>query len=290
MKLTNRTNLPEPIVRAIENDDYSKGDAHYSCSELIAPIRITLLKQRHWNEITEDVLDNLWALFGKLGHKLAEQAGADNALLEERLFAEVKGRKISGATDVAQYVLDDGIITDYKFTSVYTRIFGDRMGEWTDQQNIYAWLFGQHGFKIQRLQICAFYRDWRRSEAITKGIEYPPQAEIIPLEIWTNQQQQEFIERRVEGLVHCENLMDDELPKCTLDEMWAKPTTYAVMKDGGKRALRVLESEQEAVMWMEENKKGDHIVKRPGERVRCEGYCSVAPFCNVYQQYKQEKR
>src|SRR3990167_4720768 len=121
MPITNKQNLPETIYRAIVNAEaeYSKGDADYSCTELINPPRITLLTQRHRPEITEDAVDKLWALLGKLGHKLAEQAGTDNAFIEERLFAEIDGKKISGASDVAQWVYtmeDGGKITDYKFT------------------------------------------------------------------------------------------------------------------------------------------------------------------------------
>lgn len=283
MTITNNAGLPEPIIRALENDSYSKGDADYSCSELVNPPRITLLRQRHKAEITEDAADLIWSLLGKLGHKLAEQAGAENALLEERLFLAVGDRRVSGQSDVAQWVYEDGKITDYKFTSVWTAIFGDRLEEWEQQQNIYAELFAAHGFQVNALEICAIYRDWRPSEAKQRS-DYPPRAQTIPLRLWSQEERQRFIRDRLAALVRAEALPDDQLPRCSAAEMWEKPTTWAVKKSGRKTALRVLSSEAEAMEWMKAN-SGEFIEKRPGSRPRCEEYCPVNRWCNAYAEY-----
>ena len=72
-----------------------------------------------------------------------------------------------------------------------------------------------------------------------------------------------------------------------------KNDTYAVMKSGQKRALRVLNSEKEAkeyIDWHNETDKAYakksklNIEIRSGEYTRCKGnYCSVAEFCNQYK-------
>lgn len=291
MQVTNHDKLPEPLVRAIQNDAYSKGDADYSCSELIDSPRIVLLKQRHYDEITEDAADGIWRLLGKLGHKLAEQAGADNALLEERLFMEVAGRRISGASDVAQWVYEDGKITDYKFTSVWTAVFGDRIREWEAQQNIYAELFERHGFPVAALEICAIYRDWRPKEALQRGKDYPPRAQIIPLKLWPREKRVAYIVARVEAMKAAEPLPDDQLPHCTPEEMWERPTKYAVMKEGRKTALRVLDTLQSADGFLKQEEKRPkagvlYVEKRPGSRPRCEDYCPAKGRCNQYAEYK----
>jgi hypothetical protein len=290
MKITNLTGLPETIVRAMERDAYSKGDAHYSCTELVNPPRITLLKQRHAGEIVEDAADRIWMLLGKLGHKLAEQAGADNALIEERLFMEVAGRRISGASDVAQWVYsEDGKITDYKFTSVWTAIIGDRIQEWEQAQNIYAELFEEASFHVTGLEICAIYRDWRKGEAAQRGEDYPPRAQIIPLKLWPREQRRQFISERVTTLRLNESLPDDGLWECTSRDMWERPTTYAVMKVGRKTAMRVLHGLDEASAWMREN-KGEYIETRPGKRVRCEDYCPVNGWCSQFRAYQEQQK
>ncbi len=74
--------------------------------DLIRPPRITILSRRHWDEIEEDISDWVWALLGKAVHAILEAAEPDNALTEERLFAEVVRRTISGASDLYH----DGVI------------------------------------------------------------------------------------------------------------------------------------------------------------------------------------
>lgn len=296
MQITNKQGLPETVVNAILRDTYDKGDSDYSCTELIDPPRITLLKQRHADEIVKDVTDMLWMLFGKLGHVLAEQAGADNAIIEERLFAEVNGRKISGASDIGQWVLTDGKITDYKFTSVFTAKSKDRIPDWEAQQNIYRWLFGQYGFEVKALEISAFYRDWRPGEALREK-DYPPRAEIIPLKVWDLQDTFEYIYSKVGFLKQSEDMPDDKLPICTPAQMWEKPATWAVMKKGNKKASKVFKDEIDAINWWANqfNAKEYSIEVRPGKRVRCEGYldvatfCDAAPWCNVFQEYKKSR-
>ena len=57
------------------------------------------------------------------------------------------------------------------------------------------------------------------------------------------------------------------------------------MKEGRKSAVRVLESASMAGEWMCDNaKKGEKlkVVKREGERTRCQNYCSASKFCPYF--------
>ena len=78
-----------------------------------------------------------------------------------------------------------------------------------------------------------------------------------------------------------------EMPECTTDEMWEKPTTYAVKKDGGVRAKSVHSTLEEAQEKLPP--KGYFIEVREGERTRCAKFCQVNNFCNQYQTYLKEK-
>ena len=283
MRITNDSGLPETLYRAICNAEaeYSKGDADYSCTELIDPPRLTLLKQRHRDAITTDALDLLWAFLGKLGHALAERAGADNAFVEERLFAEIASKRISGASDLAKWVFHNGKITDYKFTKVYAIKFGSRIADWEAQQNIYAWLFRKHGFEVTSLEICAVLIDWRPGEA-RRDPDYPPRVKLIPLRLWTEAEQEHYIRNRLTVLIGYESMPDGELPECTPEEMWEAPTRYAAMKTGRKSAVRVLDAEQDAIAVVTTG-KATHVEVRHGGRKRCEAYCAVAPFCSQWK-------
>ena len=80
---------------------------------------------------------------------------------------------------------------------------------------------------------------------------------------------------------------------CSDKDMWKKEDTWAVKKKGQKRAIRVLDSEEEAVKYMEWHNETDiayvkkthlEIEFRGGEYTRCGNYCSVADFCNQYKE------
>ena len=77
---------------------------------------------------------------------------------------------------------------------------------------------------------------------------------------------------------------DDDLPFCTDEERWQRPSKFAVGKKKTKRALRVLDSHEEAEDWMVTTGKGEYIEERPGQAIRCENYCDVAPFCNQWKE------
>ena len=74
MKITNRMNLPQPLVSAIERDPYVRvGDV--SVTSLAKSPRQFWLERRHAEEIEEDASDRIWALLGSIGHKILERAG-----------------------------------------------------------------------------------------------------------------------------------------------------------------------------------------------------------------------
>lgn len=74
MKLTNRLDLPDTIVKAVANDPYSMRGSRISATSLYGAPRPRVLRQRFANEITEDVSDRLWALVGQIGHGILERA------------------------------------------------------------------------------------------------------------------------------------------------------------------------------------------------------------------------
>lgn len=195
------------------------------------------------------------------------------------------GRKISGQVDC--YAA--GTITDYKVTSVWSRIFGDRIGEWEAQVNIYAELYEQAGYPVDKVEVLTIYRDWSAREAKKDPERYPQTpAEVIKLNLWPMEKRRDFILARVTGNVLAEAMKDANLPECTADEMWEKKTTYAVMKAGKQRAERVFDRKEQADNLAMTN-KALSVVVRPGERTRCESYCSVRDICPQFKKYNAGK-
>ena len=64
------------------------------------------------------------------------------------------------------------------------------------------------------------------------------------------------------------------------------------MKEGRKSAVRVLDTEDEAIVYLSGNKikevdkKKCQIVERVGEAIRCKAYCLVRDICK-YNSYKE---
>lgn len=286
MKITNRFNIPAPLYKFALRDGYSKGKADFSVTEIISPPRVQRLRQRHWEEMEQDASESLWALLGTALHSVAERSQVDNHTTEERLFVEVDGITLSGAIDL-QHEKDGQIeITDYKFTSVYS-LKGTKP-EWEQQQNIYAWLVQKaKGKPVSGLRICAILRDWSRREAENSASYPQAPIQIVEIPLWDFNYTDQFVRDRVE-LHRQAKVKDDwgeELPLCTDEEKWTRPTFYAVKKEGGKRALKVFEMREDAEALAKETPKG-YVEERPGEAVRCTGnYCGVAQWCS---QFKRE--
>ena len=62
MNITNELNLPEPLVDAIRNDGYTKGDADFSITGLMSPPYQRKLMGEYGGKITEDAADRIWSL------------------------------------------------------------------------------------------------------------------------------------------------------------------------------------------------------------------------------------
>jgi len=288
MKLTNKFNLPETIINVIKRPTYSKGKAHISVTELMTAPQIVLLKRKHWNEIEQDASEMVWQIFGSAIHGVLEHGKSENHVIEQRIHAKVDGWDISGAIDLQENTPEGIIISDYKTTGAWAVM--NEKDEWHQQLNVYAWLVDNvKNDKVIKLQIIAIIRDWSAKEAQNK--EGYPQSPIVTIDIplWTMDERLAYIKRRIK--MHSDaqfNIdMGDPIPECGEKDMWEKPTTWALIKEGGVRAKKVYDKEIDAIMALT---KGYIIEHRPGERTRCKSYCQVSQFCNQYQTYLKEQQ
>ena len=289
MKLTNKFNIPQTFVNVCERPTYHKGSAHLSVTQLINSPKIVALTRKFEDEIEQDVADMVWSIFGSAVHKVLEHGKDDNHIVEERLHTEIDGWKISGAIDL-QIKGDNFIeIKDYKTVSVWA-VMNEKV-EWEQQLNIYAWLVERvKNIPVASVGIVAIIRDWSRREA-SRNPDYP-QAPIkeIPITLWPMAQREEFIRSRVHAHAVCEFEMESEgldLPECTPQEMWEKPTMWAVKKTGGVRAKSVHDTEEAANDALEKAGKGYEIEVRPGSRTRCENFCPVSNYCQQWRDYQE---
>jgi hypothetical protein len=286
MKLTNKFGLPDPVVKALTRSEYSKGESNRSITQLIDAPRVRILRQEHWDELEEDVSEKMWAVMGTAAHKMFEDTADDKHVSEERIFLEIDGWVVSGAIDV-QRIEDDGItIMDYKTTSVWSVILGKV--EWERQLNCYASLLRRaKGAKVKGLKVIAILRDWRSRDALDKA-DYP-KAPIVEIDIpmWSDSDQDTYLDSRVELHQNAEfdRLTGAELPECSPEERWEKPSVWAVKKIGNKRAIKLYDNEASAKADL---LPGQEIEFRRGEPTRCTAnWCRVNAWCSQYQRERE---
>jgi len=280
MKITNKYGIPDPIVSAVTRDTYSM-TGRISVTGLIRSPRIRALESRHDGEITVDASERIWMLLGSSVHAILERADTTNHLSEERLSAEVLGWKVSGQADLFS---SDGTLSDYKVVSVFSYLLGEK-SEWVEQLNAYAWLYRKSGFEPKKLQIVSILRDWVSSRAFDE--DYPNAPIVItPIPLWDDEKAEEWIKGRVKIHQEAESLPDDKLPHCTDNERWARPDSWAVIKEGNKKAYRVFDANSKASEMLAtlDEKKGYKVEHRKGEFVRCERFCNARPFCSQAKQ------
>jgi hypothetical protein len=219
-----------------------------------------------------------------------EHGRDDNHLVEERLHSSLDGWSISGAIDLQITDGDGVIVSDYKTTGAWS-VMNEKI-EWEVQLNIYAGLVEDvKKIPVTSVGIVAIIRDWNRRESTTR--EGYPEAPIkeLPIRLWSKEERDAFIYKRIALHSACEFAIetDGDLPDCTPDEMWEKPTVWAVKKIGNKRAHSLYDTPELAIAAMTDLGDNYDVEVRKGERTRCINFCPVNTWCTQYKTYVKEQ-
>jgi hypothetical protein len=212
-------------------------------------------------------------------------------LVEQRFTIELDGVKISGCPDSLLLHPLGSVLEDYKKTTVYK--FKRGVEDWTPQLNIYRYLLAAcRGTTADRLRVVAFFRDWsKRTARRSKPEDYPSyQGALIPIETWPLSTTEAFLRERIRLHRAADAATTDaELPLCTPEERWERPTKWAVTVPGRKRALKLYETEAEAAIGAAAVDKAV-VEKRPGEPIRCLDYCDVgrSGLCSQWEAQKAQ--
>ena len=273
MRITNKHSIPETLYNVIVKNIYKPTYEYTRVTELISPPLVKALTIKHWDEIEVDVSDYLWSILGQAVHFILEGGAPENALGEERLeWEHPKFGKLTGKSDIYH----DGEIQDWKVTSVYSFQLGLKE-EWKQQLNVYRFLWEKNHFPVDKLTINAILRDQMRSKA-KFDLNYP-QIPFLPyrIPIWSEEDIDNYIEERF--TVH-----SLEPTECTPYEKWERPDSWAIKKQGNKRATKVCDTELQAKEYINNIKdkkiqKLMEIEHRKGECIKCMDYCTPRDFC-----------
>jgi hypothetical protein len=281
MIITNKLNLPEGFVKAVSTEKHN-APGSLSATTLIQGIKQIILMDRHWDKLEDDVSDRIWAIFGTAVHSLMESEGENNST-EQRMEYKVDDITVTGRID--SYNMQTGIIDDYKTASVNKVKFAD-FTDWYTQGMIYAWLLTRNNFKVKQCRFIALLKDHSKTEAL-RDYQYPKnpvylyEFPVTPQDLFKTGI---YIRNKIEEYKRCLLLQDNDIPPCTPEERWDKPPKFAVMKTGGKRAVRLFDNKDEADLLADTKGTGHYVERRQGESIKCQSYCLCNRFCNYYQE------
>lgn len=254
--MTNKHGYPLAVVRAIENDPYSRGDSEFSATSIIEPPRKAALCEKHREEIDKetDVDDRIFILYGQLGHSLLERAGrgiGSKHLVEERFFGEIEGTKISAQIDSFE-LEEDGTLVDYKVTTVYGFKKVDRKKQvikpkkdWIKQMNIQLELLRQNGLDAKKMKIWGLLRDWRPAEWRKESANYPNKVHCHDIPIAPRARTIAYIAAQIKAHRDAKKT----LPLCSDEDRWA--SEY----DSFNRCHNYCEAKNYCTQYQERNKK-----------------------------------
>lgn len=292
---TNLLNIA-PVRIAFQNflhRTYRSLGNDYSVTDLLKPPRVCQLLKRHAKEIDampiteEEIQKAMKAFMGTALHSAFERSLSQYAnrypkmdlLVERKLWDKVLGRRIVGKFDV--YL--NGALYDFKSTSAWKWVYR-QWQEYEDQLNIYAWLLGLSGVEVNVLNVIFWFTDWDKNN---KKPDYPQSMieQATMKNLWPKKKQLKFVEALVKKHIDAENLPDDYLPLCTLEEQWEQELKFAVILPGTPKAKRLLDTEEEAKKYIEEHELHTCIIERRGGRLtRCEDYCKANIFCSQWKE------
>lgn len=290
MKITNNTGLPEPLVKAVDAPPRTYPPNTVSVTTLTRPAQIQGLTKLHYDDITEDAADRMWALLGTLLHDILERHARDlqDTIAEQRLELQIDDWTITGQYDLSELILEGETLTDWKLTSIYSLKDNYAKPEWEAQLNCYAALLKHHGRNVTKAQIIAIGRDWSKMRA-KREPDYPQKGVVIkPIPLWEPDKVYAYIRHRL--MLH-KDAQEGIWPDCTPEERWERPAKWAIMKKGNKKATKLCDDELEAKRWINNNIADSHahlhsIQHRPGQSIRCESYCPVSQFCSQWAKLK----
>jgi hypothetical protein len=315
--------MPDILYKAIlkQHETYDKGNSDLTVTELIKPPWQAALQRKHHDEVTEDADSRIWSLFGSAIHSFIENSSDDQGTAETRYFIKRMGKTISGQIDYKEYrnIGDDlwHTIYDWKVTSAWSALNNPKgKQEWHDQLNLLKLLHDNQqnpmkmltvARRITDLVVIAFYRDWSLNNYRNDPAKYPQQPyQLIGIPIWSSLEAEKFLLKRIELNMEADfnvNAKSSQLERmylkgdliCSEEERWHKPDKWAIKKHGNKKATKLFDTEEEALIWKDMNKdqinesrKKYEVEFRPGEDTRCMSYCNVNTFCPHFKQLTKE--
>lgn len=316
MAFTNLTNIPLPVavwLAAAGDYDFDPKPNQISATSLQKPIRSIVLEKRVVQQAEIDIESLIPSKLGTAIHTAVEvawitryrQAMHDLGLpkeviektivnpkinqpnkifvwVEKRTEKEFNGYTISGKFDI----VIDGELHDIKTTKTYNYIEGSNDQDYTLQGSIYRWL-NQDIITKDYLTINYVFMDWSPLKALADK-KYPQARSLAKkFPLLSVQETEQYVSERLAAIQKNMDLPQEQLPKCTKEELWQEEPVWAYYSDPNKKSksTKNFNNPQEAYARLAKDNNKGIIILREGEVKRC-NYCNALSICQQAEQLR----
>jgi hypothetical protein len=196
--------------------------------------------------------------------------------LEQRAFRKIDGVTVSGKFDFVA----EGRVEDFKSTSTYTWIKGNKVDDYQLQGSIYRWL-NPEIITEDHMAIQFFFTDWMpgRAKMDPKYPNRPVEQLLIPLlDLETTEV---YIRSRLSLIKQYSQMDEVDIPFCTDEELWRDEPIYKYYKNPAKRtrSTKNFDNAREAYARLAEDGSVGIVVEVPGQPTACK-FCAAFPVCS----------
>lgn len=196
--------------------------------------------------------------------------------LEQRLTRQIGKRKITGKFDF----IGEGILQDFKSTSVWTYMYQTNTDKYQQQGSIYRWL-DSNLITSDTMQIHFIFTDWKAPK-FGGDPKYPTKrflTQSIPL--MNLNDTEKFITNKLNQIDKYWDAPEETIPECTDEELWRSSPIYKYYKNPSKltRSTKNFDTPQEAYLRLAEDHNVGVVIASPGEVKACK-YCPAYVACS----------
>lgn len=308
-KYLNGSGVPLSVAVFLAKDYYDHDDESISATSLLKPVRQIVLNSRLPPEHKlVDIIDLTKSRMGTAIHDGIEKAWKDNpkqtlmelgypqkvaesviinpepgeditdripVYLEIRSYKEIMGFKVSGKFDFVA----EGRVEDFKSTSVYTAMAGNKDDDYKLQGSIYRWL-NPEIITQDEMAIQFFFTDWARNQAKSnpKYPQKPVDQKIIPL--LSIEETESYVRNKLQQVITHSKTPEENLPLCEDKDLWRTEPEYKYYKNPQKmnRSTKNFDNKLDAYKRLTDDGNVGIVVEVPGQVNACK-YCSAFPLC-----------
>ena len=229
---------------------------------------------------TDDVIERI--VINPTEEQLRSRNDIIPVYFEQRAFREIEvmGQNftIGGKFDM----VSDGIVNDFKSTSVWAWAKGTKDEDYALQGSLYRWL-NPDKITEDYIRINFVFTDW--AKMMVKSAGYPQKrVEYKDIPLLSMAETEAWVRRKLELYLKHRSTPEAHLPECTDDELWRSAPQYKFFldpdkaKDPSARATKNFDDAGEARRYQAEKGGRGVIITKMGEPKAC-GYCPGFAAC-----------